>query len=201
MAAVAAADVVAEAGAAAAGAAVTATAEAAACSPLAASRSGRRPGTLSGAGEMEEEDGEGAGAAEEQEEVDGGDEGSSQGSEDEDGTPSRCLEVFGARRQSKSILRGCVSGLRRVRGLVRNLMRGSRNWSGRVSIRGERECEVWEAGRSWLLQFEMWLGMTLAFSEVLVVNNGTRSGAQKWQGPHMKAEASVLVVIQGADHK
>ena len=37
---------------------------------------------------MEEEDGEGAGAAEEQEEVDSGDEGSSQSGEDEDGTPS-----------------------------------------------------------------------------------------------------------------
>ena len=47
----------------------------------------------------------------------------------------------------------------------------------RVSIGGERECDVWEAGRSWLLQFEMWLGTALAFSEVLVVSNGTRSGA------------------------
>ena len=43
---------------------------------------------------MEEEDGEGAGAAEEQEEVDSGDEGSSQGGEDEDGTPSWRLGGF-----------------------------------------------------------------------------------------------------------
>mmetsp|Transcript_125222 Transcript_125222/g.286944 ORF Transcript_125222/g.286944 Transcript_125222/m.286944 type:complete len:126 (+) Transcript_125222:16-393(+) len=51
-------------------------------------------GALFGAGEMEEEDGEGAGAAEEQEEVDSGDEGSSQGGEDEDGTPSWVLGGF-----------------------------------------------------------------------------------------------------------
>ena len=49
---------------------------------------------LFGAGEMEEEDGEGVGAAEEQEEVDSGDEGSSQGDEDEDGTPSWVLRGF-----------------------------------------------------------------------------------------------------------
>ena len=51
-------------------------------------------GVLFGAGEMEEEDGEGAGAAEEQEEVDSEDEGSSQGGEDEDGTPSWVLGGF-----------------------------------------------------------------------------------------------------------
>ena len=45
-AAVVAADVVAEAGAVAAGATMKETAEAAACSPLAASRRGRRPGAL-----------------------------------------------------------------------------------------------------------------------------------------------------------
>jgi len=51
-------------------------------------------GALFGADEMEEEDGEAAGAAEEQEEADSGDECSSQGGEDEDCTPSWVLGGF-----------------------------------------------------------------------------------------------------------
>mmetsp|Transcript_29847 Transcript_29847/g.48771 ORF Transcript_29847/g.48771 Transcript_29847/m.48771 type:complete len:97 (+) Transcript_29847:85-375(+) len=95
-------------------------------------------GALFGAGEMEEEDGEGAGAAEEQEEVDSEDEGSSQGGEDEDGTPSWVLGGFESAEAEQenfeqctgrccrggSRQRGCGSGLGMIiSGLVRNMMK------------------------------------------------------------------------------